>query len=113
MHDMKTMSGWMDMTLLTAERVMCIVWPEQTKGFCLMTQKIAPEIIATDADIYRAYYWKKCRGVDEDDLQDPICKLVIAALAPWALSPKDMDDFMRVGQVSITCRMTHLGPASL
>ncbi|KAF8587568.1 hypothetical protein K439DRAFT_1658990 [Ramaria rubella] len=97
MRDMRTMSAWMEMPLLTAERLMYIVWPEQTKGFCLMTSQNTHSN-GLDDPLYKAYYWKKCRGIDQDDITQSTCKVIIAALAPWALSPIDMDDFMRIDQ---------------
>lgn len=99
MYDVETMSTWMGLPLMTAERVMHLVWPDQTRGFGIKGDKRSLGVIREDDDIYRAYYWNKCRGVDQDDIQQPKCKLVIASLVPWALSPMDLADFMRVPEV--------------
>ncbi|KAF8522826.1 hypothetical protein JB92DRAFT_3094165 [Gautieria morchelliformis] len=95
--DVITMTSWVNRPVLTAERVLDIVWPEATKGYSMMIQQMEPEFRRSrEAELYRLYSYKQCRGVDQNDIQEPVCKMVIAQLIPWAFTPKNMDDFLRV-----------------
>lgn len=87
----------MNQPLLTLERALSLVWPEQTRDFRIVTAHENPN--GRDVELYRPYFYRRSKGVGQTDLQESACKMVIAQLIPWALTPKNMDDFMRVTEV--------------
>lgn len=93
-YDIPTMSYWMNRPLLTVERVLSLVWPKETEGYRMVGK---PYLYADqDADLYKPYFYRKCRGVSRSTLQESTCKMLIAQLIPWALTPQNMEDFLRV-----------------
>ena len=100
-YDVETMSFWMDLPLLTADHIMSLVWPQETRGYCMKSQHLYPVSRMPDADLYREYYYKKVEGVDGDDVRDPVCKLIIAQLVPWACIDNDLEEFVRVSHVCV------------
>ncbi|KAF8581959.1 hypothetical protein K439DRAFT_1618635 [Ramaria rubella] len=99
----QTMALWLRMPLLTAGRIMRIVWPEQTRDFCLKSSTPTTVRGSPDESLYRAYYWEQCRNINHNEVDESTCKLVVASVAPWALSPLDMDDFMRINKIWDEC----------
>ena len=99
--DVPTMSNWIRSPLLTAERTLSLVWPKETEDFCIVTDGRVPRTRAAawDAELYRPFFFRRFRGFGETGLKDSACKMVIAALIPWALTPQNVDDFVRVRSV--------------
>ncbi|KIJ49272.1 hypothetical protein M422DRAFT_45172 [Sphaerobolus stellatus SS14] len=106
--NMDNLIRWMMVPLLAAERIMTLVWPEETKGYACMTvsrEKLSR--LATDRDIglCRPIWWQKMRsqGQDEDDDEnfESTCKLVVLSVLPWVLKPSDMQEFVRQGPFPI------------
>jgi hypothetical protein len=100
-YDVETMSYWMELPLLTAERALFLAFPRETRDYFIDAQRILSASRMPDADVYREFYYRKFRCIDTNDVRDPVCKMVIAQLVPWALTNKDLEEFMKVSKVCL------------
>lgn len=98
-YDIDTMSSWMNLPLRTAERIMSLVWPDETRGYIITPCHKRPIDLDRDTDLYKSYFYKKSRDVDHNNTQESLYKMIIMQLIPWALTKKDLDNFMRVSHV--------------
>jgi len=99
--DIDDLSSWMMVPLLTAERIMFLDWPEETKGFACMTlprRKLITRSSETeDSGLYREMWYQKQLRDDADDevFFKSTCKVVILSLMPWAMTATDMEEFIK------------------
>lgn len=95
---------WVMVPLLAAERIMNLVWPEETKGFAYMTvakTKLSKQSCDPDFKLYRPVWWRNTDDAENEGLTTSSYKLVILSFLHWVLAPGDMQDFIGVAEVSI------------
>ncbi|GJJ13166.1 hypothetical protein Clacol_007417 [Clathrus columnatus] len=84
--------------LETAERVVNLVWPEESRG---VTSTFATDCCAVseaDANICVPLHYMKIRERDLVSVIEPKVKMVVIVLAPWAIAMADMHEMLTVGK---------------
>lgn len=97
--DAFTLAQWTMQVLETAERVVNMVWPEESKGLRFTFAKESSMIPDDDASICAAVHYEKVREEDLVSLMEPKVKMVVIVMPPWALAPADIYDMLTMGQV--------------
>ncbi|GJJ12864.1 hypothetical protein Clacol_007110 [Clathrus columnatus] len=89
--------------LETSERVLNAVWPKESQGHTFTIPTESSVVPAADSAICVPIYYTKVRERDLVSINEPMVKMVVLVIPPWALAGADFYEFID----------TTLGPKSL
>lgn len=88
--------------LETAERVVNLVWPEESKGLAFTyPPPDCSSVSEADASICIPLFYQKMREQDLVRVTEPKIKMVVIVLAPWAIAMSDMCELLTIGKVRV------------
>lgn len=98
--------------LETAERVVNLVWPEESKGFAFtFPSPDCPSVSEADASLCIPLYYQQMREQNLGKVTEPKVKIVVIVLAPWAIALVNMHDMLSVGALPAHSNGTWPTPA--
>lgn len=88
--------------LETAERVVNLVWPEESKGLAFtFPPPDCSSVSEADASICVPLFYQKMREQDLIRVTEPKVKMVVIVLAPWAIAMSDIYEMLTIGKVRV------------
>ncbi|GJJ16081.1 hypothetical protein Clacol_010360 [Clathrus columnatus] len=80
--------------LETSERVLNAVWPKESQGHIFTIPTESSVIPTADSDICVPIYYTKVRERDLVRMNEPMVKMVVLVIPPWALAGADFYEFI-------------------
>ncbi|GJJ16090.1 hypothetical protein Clacol_010369 [Clathrus columnatus] len=80
--------------LETSERVLSAVWPKESQGHIFTIPTESSVISTADSEICVPIYYTKVRERDLVRMNEPMVKMVVLVIPPWALAGADFYEFI-------------------